>query len=161
MKWVSLGPVAAVVAFGVSLGACGSGDAEVGELSTSQFASKANQACARVTTQVDGALKNVNAGVPTGTASAQAIARVASLDRELIRRIDDLAAPEAEQDEIDRLLDHWRDRARLEDEISKTVTAGSNATTLDGFNSQLEQVDDTANTIARELGLDKCERGGT
>lgn len=146
----------------VVLGGCGSSsDDESGELSATQFASRANSICEDITRQVDDALKNVNPGVPAGAQSAQAIQDVVTLDKEQIRKVDDLPAPESEQDEIDQLLDQWRDRLGLEQQISDAAAANESAATIEGLNSQLEQVDNDANAIARKLGADKCERGGT
>lgn len=158
------GAVVLVIAALVVLSACGSdsdSDDESGELSATQFASRANTICEDITRQVDEALKNVNPGVPAGEESAQAIQDVVTLDKEQIRKVDDLPAPESEQDEIDQLLDHWRDRLGIEQQVSDAAAANDDAATIEGLNSQLEQIENDANAIARKLGADKCERGGT
>jgi len=154
--------IAVVVAIGVGLVACGSDDNdESGELSTSEFATQANKICENITKKVDDALKNVNPGTPAGAESAQAIAEVATLDKEQIGHVDDLPAPESEQDEIDQLLDHWRDRADQEQQISDAVSESGDTATIEELNSRLNQIDDDANAIANKLDLDKCTRGGT
>ncbi len=158
------GAVVLVIAALVVLSACGSdsdSDDESGELSATHFASRANMICEDITRQVDEALKNVNPGVPAGEESAQAIQDVVTLDKEQIRKVDDLPAPESEQDEIDQLLDHWRDRLGIEQQVSDAAAANDDAATIEGLNSQLEQIENDANAIARKLGADKCERGGT
>jgi hypothetical protein len=147
---------------GLGLAACGDGDEdESGELSSSEFASQANDICASITKEVDEALKNVNPGVPSGAESAQAIADVARLDKQQLAKVDGIAPPQSEQDDVTELLDHWRERADLEEQISAAVDANEDATAIEQLNEQLQDLDNRANEAARSLGLDECERGGT
>ena len=156
-----IGILVVIVAAGLGLVACGSdSEDESGELSSSEFASKANDVCAGITKKVDDALKNVNPGVPTGSESAQAIADVARLDRQQLSAVDGFVPPQSEQDDVTQLLDKWRERADLEEQISEGVTAGDDAATLEGLNDQLEQLHDEANDLARGLGLDECRAAG-
>jgi hypothetical protein len=156
-----IGVIAVIFAIAVGLVACSSDDDESGELSTSEFATQANKICENITKQVDDALKNVNPGTPQGAASAQAIGEVATLDKKQIGHVDDLAAPESEQDEIDQLLDQWRDRSSQEQQIADAVSESGDTATIEALNDQLNQIEDKANAIATKLGLDRCTRGGT
>ena len=158
-----IGTIALLVAIGVALVACGDDtDDESGELTKSEFASQASDACQANTKKVDAALRNVNPGVPSGTASADAIDQVATYDKELISRVDDLAAPESEQDTIDQLLDKWRDRASQEEKIVTAINDGDDATQIESLNDELNSIEDDANKIAESLDLDdSCQRGGT
>jgi hypothetical protein len=158
-----IGIIVLVVAIGVGLVACGDDtNDESGELTKSEFASEANDACQANTKKVDDALKNVNPGVPSGPESAEAIRQVATYDKQLISRVDDLAAPESEQDTITELLDKWRDRASQEEEIATAIDDGEDATQLESLNDELNSIEDDANSIAKSLDLDdSCQRGGT
>ena len=158
-----IGIIALLVALGAGLVACGDDTKdESGELSTSEFASDANAACQANTKKVDAALKNVNPGVPTGQASADAISQVSTYDKQLIDRVDDLAAPESEQDTIDQLLDKWRDRASQEEKVANAIEAGEDESELEALNDSLNSIEDDANAIAKSLDLDdSCQRGGT
>lgn len=104
-----------------ALAACDSDDDgggttdEEGELTRSEFAEQADRICTDLTE--NGELV---------------------VDERLIGRVDELAAPNAEQDTITRLLDQWRDY--FDQESQATATA--------------------ANDIARELGLDECVIAG-
>jgi hypothetical protein len=158
-----IGIIALLVAIGVGLVACGDDTTdESGELSPSEFASQASDACQANTKKVDDALKNVNPGVPSGPQSAEAIRQVATFDKQLISRVDDLAAPESEQDTITELLDKWRDRASQEEQIATAIDEGEDATQLEALNDTLNSIEDDANKIAESLDLDdSCQRGGT
>jgi hypothetical protein len=158
-----IGIIALLVAIGVGLVACGDDTSdESGELTTSEFASQTNDACEANTKKVDDALKDVNPGVPSGPESADAIRQVATYDKQLISRVDDLAAPESEQDTITDLLDKWRDRASQEEKIATAIDDDEDATQLESLNDELNSIEDDANSIAKSLDLDdSCQRGGT
>ena len=158
-----IGIIALLVAVGVGLVACGDDTSdESGELTKSEFASQASDACEANTKKVDDALKNVKPGVPSGPQSAEAIRQVATYDNQLISRVDDLPAPESEQDTIDQLLDKWRDRASQEEKIATAIDDDEDESQLEALNDSLNSIEDDANAIATSLDLDdSCQRGGT
>src|SRR5512132_1548036 len=111
----------AVVALAAVAGtACGGSDDDPGALSKSSFATKANELCSKAKPDRDAQLGQFPAD-PSGAADAQKLQRVATTDRELIRRVDALVPPESEQDQVDQVLDAWRKRADLEDQYAQAV----------------------------------------
>lgn len=131
---------------------------EPGALSKSEFAEQANELCTRARADRAEQLQQVSPN-PSGSADAQKLQSVASSDRELIRRVDDLVPPESEQDEVDRVLDGWRQRADLEDQYASAVEAMQDTTTLAGLTAQLAEIDATLDPVAVQLGLTGCTRG--
>jgi hypothetical protein len=149
-----------VLAFtGLVVTACNgdSGD-EPGALSKSDFAEQANQLCTKARADRAEQLQQVSPS-PSGAADAEKLQSVASTDRELIRRVDALVPPETEQDQVDRVLDGWRERADLEGQYASTVEAMQDTTTLAGLTAQLAQIDATTDPAATQLGLTACTRG--
>jgi hypothetical protein len=139
--------------------ACG-GDTsdDPGALSKSEFATQANELCTKAQADRAEQLQQVSLS-PSGPADAQKLQRVASTDRELIRRVDDLVPPEAEQDEVDRVLDGWRQRADVEDQYASAVGTVQDSATLASFTTNLAQIDAITDPAAVELGLTACARG--
>jgi hypothetical protein len=142
---VSLAAFAAALA----LQACDGGSDEPGGLSEADFASKANALCAKTEAERARLLQQLTA--PSGQSGAQTFRSLAGEDRELIRRVDALVPPEAEQDRVDRILDGWRQRAKLEESYA-TQTAPS----LEAFTAEVAQIDATVSPIATELGMAQC-----
>lgn len=131
---------------------------EPGALSKSEFAKKANELCAKAQADRAQQLQQVSPR-PSGSADAQKLTNVASTDRELIRRVDALVPPEAEQDQVDRVLDGWRQRAGVEDQYASAVEAMQDTTTLATFTANIAQIDAATDPAAVQLGLTACTRG--
>ena len=150
---------AAVVALAAVAGtACGGSDDEPGALSKSSFATKANELCTTAKGDRDAQLDQLPAD-PSGAADAQKLQSVATTDRELIRRVDALVPPEAEQDQVDSVLDAWRKRADLEDQYAQAVGRMTDPATLAAFAASQAQIDATTDPVAVQLGLTACTRG--
>jgi hypothetical protein len=96
---------------------------------------------------------------PSGAADAQKLQSVSSIDRELIRRVDALVPPDAEQDRVDNVLDSWRQRATAEDQYAGAVGAMQDPATLASVTANLAQIDATTDPVAVQLGLTECTRG--
>ncbi|HMG27419.1 MAG TPA: hypothetical protein VKH36_11475 [Acidimicrobiia bacterium] len=96
---------------------------------------------------------------PSGAADAQKIHVAATVDRDLIRRVDALVPPESEQDQVDQVLDAWRKRADLEDQYADAVAATQDPATLASFSAKQAQIDATTDPVAVQLGLTQCTRG--
>jgi hypothetical protein len=96
---------------------------------------------------------------PSGASDAQKLQSVATTDRELIRRVDALVPPEAEQDQVDQVLEAWRKRADLEDQYAAAVAAMQDPATLAVFAASQAQIDATTDPVAVQLGLTACTRG--
>jgi hypothetical protein len=135
--------------------ACGGSDDEPGALSKSEFAKQANALCAKAGANRNAQLQPLPPN-PSGAADAQRLKSAASTDRELIRRVDALVPPEAEQDQVDSVLDGWRKRAGVEDEYADAVGAMQDPTTLASFTANLAQIDAAADAVAVQLGLTAC-----
>jgi hypothetical protein len=145
--------LAALAAAAAVLLACNGGDTN--NLSKGQFASKANALCTKAQDERDAQLQQLPPS-PSGAADAQKLKSVASTDRELIRRVDALVSPEAEQDQVDRVLDGWRQRAGVEDQYADAVGAMQDPATLASFTSNLAQIDAATDPVAVQLGLSAC-----
>jgi hypothetical protein len=142
-------PGLAAFAAAAALSACDGGDGGPGTLSKSDFASKANAHCAKTEAERATLLQQLPA--QPGQADAQTYQRLATADRELIRRGDALVPPEAEQDRVDRVLDGWRQRATLEENNAMQAPQS-----LDSFTAALAQIDATVTPAATELGMTRC-----
>jgi hypothetical protein len=134
--------------------ACGDDD-EPGALSKSAFAKQANELCSEAGTDRSAQLQQLPPS-PSGAADAQKLKSVASTDRELVRRVDALVPPEAEQEQVDKVLDGWRQRAGVEDQYADAVGAMQDPATLASFTSNLAQIDAAADPVAVQLGLTAC-----
>jgi hypothetical protein len=130
--------------------ACDGGSDEPGALSRADFASKANSLCAKTEAERERLLQQLQ-GQPSGQSDAQTFRQLAGQDRELIRRVDALVPPEAEQDSVDRILDGWRQRAQLEEDAAMQTPQS-----LDAFNAEVAQIETTVAPIATELGMTQC-----
>ncbi len=150
---------ASVVALATVAGtACGGSDDEPGALSKSSFATKANALCSKAEADRNQQLQQLPLS-PSGPADAEKLQSVASIDRELIRRVDALVPPEAEQDQVDTVLDAWRRRAGVEDQYADAVGAMQDPTTLAGVTANLAQIDASTDPLAVQLGLTACTHG--
>jgi hypothetical protein len=148
--------IAALAAAAVT--ACGGSDDDSGTLSKSAFAKQANALCSKAKADRDAQLQQLPPS-PSGAADAQKIRSAATIDRELIRRVDALVPPESEQDQVDQVLEAWRKRADLEDQYADAVGAMQDPATLASFSARQAQIDATTDPVAVELGLTQCTRG--
>jgi SOS-response transcriptional repressor LexA len=150
---------ASVVALATVAGtACGGSDDEPGALSKSSFATKANALCSKAEADRNQQLQQLPP-TPSGAADAQNLQNVATSDRELIRRVDALVPPQAEQDQVDEVLDAWRKRADLADQYAEGVGAMQDPATLATFTAKQAQIDAATDPVAIHLGLTGCTRG--
>jgi hypothetical protein len=145
--------VAALAAFAGT--ACGGSDDDPGALSKSAFAKQANELCAKAGTDRSAQLQQLPPS-PSGEADAQKLKSVASTDRELVRRVDALVPPAAEQDQVDKVLDGWRRRAGVEDQYAAAVGAMQDPAALASFTANIAQVDAATDPVAVQLGLTAC-----
>ena len=83
--------------------ACGGSDDAPGTLSKSAFAKQANALCSKAKADRNAQLQQLPPS--PSAADAQKLQSVSSIDRELIRRVDALVPPDAEQDRVDKVLD--------------------------------------------------------
>ncbi|MGH8985894.1 MAG: hypothetical protein ACRDY6_18745 [Acidimicrobiia bacterium] len=141
--------------------ACGSDDdsteSEVGALSKSEFEAQANDLCSKAATDRESIVSKIDTTAP-GAQQAEQLADVIDLDQKLLADVDQLAPPEADQDTVTQLLDQWRKRIDLEEEL-RTATAGGDATQVSELDTEIQEVDTDANQIADGLGIDDCTRG--
>jgi hypothetical protein len=144
-----------VVLAAVAGTACDGSDDEPGALSKSSFATKANDLCSKAGTERSALLQQLPPS-PSGAADAQKLKSVASTDRELVRRVDALVPPEAEQDQVDTVLDAWRRRAGVEDQYADAVGAMQDPATIASFTENLAQIDAATDPVAVQLGLTGC-----
>jgi SOS-response transcriptional repressor LexA len=138
--------------------ACGGSDDDHSSLSKSSFAKRANALCSKAKADRDAQLQQLPP-TPSGAADAQKLQNVATSDRDLIRRVDALVPPEAEQDQVDEVLDAWRKRADLADQYAEGVGAMQDPTTLATFTAKQAQIDAATDPVAIQLGLTRCTRG--
>jgi hypothetical protein len=154
--------VVLVAALGVVAAACDDGgggtETEVGDLSATEFARKANALCREVRADRRTVLSAIDE--PTGEETAARLDEILELDRRLLREVDDLVPPEAEQDTVDELLDRWRDRIRLE-ERARDATAAGDEGALSGIEVDVDTLDEEADRIAGRLLLNECTRGAS
>jgi len=155
---VSLAAFAAIAAI---LPACDSGDGgDADNLSKGEFASKGNSLCKKADAERVQVLQQLSS-TPSGAADAQKLQRIVTIDRELVRRVDDLVPPQGEEDRVDRVLDAWRRRANVEHQYADAVAAMQAPQTLAVFTETLAQVDVTADLSATQLGMTQCTRGAS
>jgi protein-tyrosine-phosphatase len=150
-------PLAAIV---LTLVGCGEGDGdetEVGALSRTEFAQEANALCREAAADRRTVLSGVDPEAP-GEETAERLDEIVAVDRKLIRDVDDLVPPERVQDTIDQLLDQWRDRVDLEEQV-RDATAVDDAAETAQLQVEVQQVDERANQIAGGLLLNECTRG--
>jgi hypothetical protein len=151
---------AVLVAVAIGAAACGSdgdGDSdEVGALSKSEFTDQANDLCSKAAGDRESALAGSDAS-QSGAEQAEQLSNVIDIDEKLLADVDDLVPPESEQATVTKLLDQWRDRIDLEEQL-RTATADDDSVQVSQLDAQVQQVDDQANTIADELELDDCTR---
>ena len=146
----------------VALGAAGCGsdgdssETEVGALSKSEFAEQANDLCSKAATDRQSVALDPNA---SGPVQAEQLGEIIAIDEKLLADVDQLVPPESEQDTVTQLLDQWRKRTDLEQQL-RTATADDNAAEVSALDTQIQQVDTDANQIAGGLGLDDCTLGG-
>jgi hypothetical protein len=129
--------------------ACNGGSDEPGALSKAGFASKANAECVDAEAHRARLLQQLPAE-PSGRGDRGIFSLLAGNDRYLIRRVDALVPPEAEQDRVDRVLDGWRQRAELEDDYAQAPRS------LESFNAAVAQIDAATDPVAVQLGLTGC-----
>jgi hypothetical protein len=135
-----------------------SGSDDSGALSKSAFATQANSLCSKAKSDRDAQLQQLPP-TPSGSADAQKIQSAATVDRDLIRRVDALVPPQSEQDQVDQVLDAWRKRADLEAQYAAAVAAMQDPATLASFSAKQAQIDATTDPVAIQLGLTDCTRG--
>ncbi|HEX6312641.1 MAG TPA: hypothetical protein VF152_13585 [Acidimicrobiia bacterium] len=152
---------AVLVAVAVTAVACGTesdGDeSEVGALSKSEFASQANDLCSTAAADREQVLAEIDPS-ESGAEQADQLSNIIDIDQKLLADVDQLVPREPEQQTVTTLLDQWRDRIDLEEQL-RTATADDDAAQVSELTAQVQQVDDQANEIADELGLDDCKRG--
>lgn len=155
---------AAAVTAAAALGAAGCGDDDGGgngdgALSESEFAQRANRLCTEAASQRRTILSGID---PTASGSEQAeqLDGIIDIDEKLLADVDELVPPESEQDAVTQLLDQWRNRIDLEEQL-REATAADDATELSELEAQVGEVDTRANQIASDLGLDECIRGAS
>jgi len=154
-----MAPLLVVMAFGAA--ACGSDDdssnTEVGALSKSEFAAQANDLCSKAANNRESVVSEIDPNAP-GPEQAEQLAEIIDIDQKQLADVDQLVPPESEQDTVTQLLDEWRKRVDLEEQL-RTATANDDATEVSALDTEIEQVDTDANQIADGLGLDDCTRG--
>lgn len=157
--------VTAAVLAAATLGAaaCGNDDDGAGNgdgaLSKSEFAQQANQLCTEAASQRRTILSGIDLDAP-GPRQAEQLDGIIDIDQQLLADVDELVPPESEQDTVTQLLDQWRDRIELEEQL-RDATAADDAAELSQLEAQVGQVDTQANQIARDLDLDECTRGAS
>ena len=147
-----------VVATLVTAAACsdGGGDDE-GALSATAFARRANALCSEAASDRQTVLSGIDPA-STGPERAELLANIIDIDEDLLENVDDLVPPEADQDTVDQLLDRWRDRIELEEQL-REATANDDAGEVAALEDQIMQIDAEANPIAGGLLLNECTRG--
>jgi hypothetical protein len=134
----------------------GDGD---GALSRTEFAQKANGLCKGAGADRQTVLSGIDPDAP-GPEQAEQLAEIIDIDEKLLEDVDDLVPPDAAQDTVDQLLDAWRERIDLEEQL-REATANDDAGEISALQSQVQQVDARANPIAGGLLLNECTRGAT
>jgi ABC-type phosphate/phosphonate transport system substrate-binding protein len=152
---------AVLVAVVLGATACGSDDdgdsSEVGALSKSEFAEQANDLCSKATGDRGSVLAGIDPS-ESGPEQAEQLSKLIDIDQKLLADVDQLVPPQSEQATVTQLLDRWRDRIDLEEQL-RTATADDDATQVSELDAHVQQVDTEANQIADGLGLDACTRG--
>lgn len=160
----TLAVVTMAVTTGAAFGAAGCGNDDGGGngggvLSESEFARQANQLCTEAASRRRTILSGIDLDAP-GPRQADQLDGIIDIDQKLLADVDELVPPESQQDTVTRLLDQWRDRIDLEEQL-REATAADDADELAQLEAQVGQVDTRANQIASGLGLDECSRGAS
>jgi len=150
-----LAAVALTLAAGCS--SDGGGGDEEGALNATEFAQKANRLCSEAASDRQTILSGIDPEA-SGPEQAEQLAGIIDIDQKLLEEVDDLVPPQKDQDTVDQLLDEWRDRLDLEDQL-REATANEDAGEVSALQSQVEEVDGRANPIAGGLLLNECTRG--
>ena len=135
------------------------GDGENGALSATEFAQKANALCGEAAADRQTVLSGIDPEAP-GPEQAEQLAEIIDIDEKLLEEVDDLVPPDADQDTVDQLLDQWRERIDLEEQL-REATANDDTGEVSALQSQVQEVDARANPIAGGLLLNECTRGET
>lgn len=136
----------------------GNGD-DQGALTRTEFAQRANGLCKEAAADRQTIISAIDPEAP-GPEQAEQLAEIVDTDEKLLEEVDDLVPPEAEQDTVDQLLDAWRERIDLEEQL-REATANDDAGEVSALQSQVQEVDARANPIAGGLLLNECTRGET
>jgi hypothetical protein len=135
----------------------GGGGDEEGALSASEFARRANALCSAAAADRQTVLSGIDPEA-SGPEQAELLANIIDVDEDLLEEIDDLVPPEMDQDTVDQLLDRWRDRIELEQQL-REATANDDDGEVAALEGQITEVDAEANPIAGSLLLNECTRG--
>jgi hypothetical protein len=142
--------------------ACDDGDGDGGEggaLTKTEFAQRANGLCKEAVSNRRTILSGIDPEAP-GPEQAEQLAGIIDIDQKLLEDVDDLVPPESDQDTVDQLLDQWRERIDLEEQL-REATANDDAGEVSALQAQVQAVDGRANPIAGGLLLNECTRGET
>jgi hypothetical protein len=145
-----------------STAGCDGGDGDGGEggaLTKTEFAQKANGLCNEAASDRRTVLSGIDPEAP-GPEQAEQLAEIIDVDQKLLGEVDDLVPPESDQDTVDQLLDQWRQRIDLEEQL-REATANDDAGEVSALQAQVQEVDGRANPIAGGLLLNECTRGET
>ncbi|HUF85143.1 MAG TPA: hypothetical protein VMQ81_11185 [Acidimicrobiia bacterium] len=159
MRVTTTAVLAAIV---LSLAGCDGGDDGGdgdGALSRTGFAQTANGLCKEARADRQTVLSGIDPDAP-GPEQAEQLAEIIDIDETLLEDVDDLVPPDAAQDTVDQLLDAWRERIDLEEQL-REATANDDAGEISALQTQVQQVDARANPIAGGLLLNECTRGET
>jgi predicted phage tail protein len=149
----------AAMCLAAAAGGCdgdGGGDEEVA-LTADEFARKANALCSEAAADRQTVLSGIDPE-SSGPEQAELLANIIDIDEKLLEEVDDLVPPEKDQDTVDQLLDQWRDRIDLEQQL-REATANDDAGEVAALEGQITEVDAAANPIAGGLRLNECTRG--
>ena len=155
----TLAAIMTVLALTAAAG-CSDGDGggdEEGALSATEFAQKANALCSEAAADRQTILSGIDENAP-GPEQAEQLAGIIDIDEKLLEEVDDLVPPESDQDTVDQLLDQWRQRIDLENQL-REATANDDTGEIAALQAQVEEVDGRANPIAGGLLLNECTRG--
>ena len=139
--------------------ACSDGDGNGGDgaLTADEFARRANALCSEAASDRQTVLSGIDPEA-SGPEQAEQLAEIIDVDEKLLEEVDDLVPPEADQDTVDQLLDRWRERIDLEEQL-REATANDDTGEVAALEGQITQLDSEANPIAGGLRLNECTRG--
>jgi hypothetical protein len=135
------------------------GDDDEGALTATEFAQRANALCNEAAADRQTVLSGIDPMAP-GPEQAEQLAEIIDIDEKLLDEVDDLVPPESDQDTVDQLLDQWRERVDLEEQL-REATANDDIGEVSALQAQVQEVDGRANPIAGGLLLNECTRGET